>query len=106
MWDSIIPVTYDHDPIVAEGTIPISFMVFNAGPANINALVWSEWGNQITINGESLKTGKEPDFQLELRPGNQRIITGSFIRLQIKASENTRSQNKNEFAAVGIKPYR
>ena len=103
MWDSIFPVTNDHDPIVAEGTLPIQCWIFNAGPGDIETQVWSDWGNEISIEGKILDK-KQPDFKLELRPGNQRFITGSFLRLGIKKSDNfSKVSGNNEFAAVGIR---
>ena len=102
MWDSVLPITKGHNPIIAEGALPIKCIVFNAGPANIEAQVWAEWGNHIAIDGSQIMKD-EPDFRLELRPGNQRIISGSFFRAKLKPSDQSGNGSNGEFAAIGVK---
>jgi len=99
MWDSILPVTNDHGPIEAEGASIVNALIFNAGPDTIEAHVWSNW------SADAAKSGIKdvPDFSLELRAGNQRIVTGMFFRVTIKATMTSLNPLDYRFAAVGVR---
>lgn len=97
MYHSIIPVTEHHDPIVIEGNLKTQLILFNAGPSPIIAKVWNEWEG--SNNGDFSNNSESPNLKLELRAGNEKIVSGAFIRLKIK-SKNT---NEEQFAAVGVK---
>jgi hypothetical protein len=98
MYHSVIPVTDDHDPIVVEGNKRTQILIFNAGPSTIQAKVWNEWSGK--TKGSYAENSDEPNLNLELRPGNQRIVQGSLIRLNTKDNNQF---DKFQFAAVGIR---
>jgi hypothetical protein len=98
MYHSVIPVTGDHDPIVVEGNQPTHILIFNAGPSTIQAKVWNEWSGK--LRGSYSENSDEANLNLELRPGNQKVVQGSLIRL----SDKDNNQNdKFKFAAVGVR---
>ncbi len=98
MYHSVIPVTNDHDPIVVEGSIPTQILIFNAGPSTIEVKVWNKWEGK--IKGSYSENSEQPNLNLELRPGNQKVVSGSLIRLTSKDNE---FNNKFTFSAVGIR---
>lgn len=71
MWHAVTPVSSGHDPILCESPEEKEILVLNAGPGIVFAKAWS------TI--EQLR--ERPSFQLELRPGDQRVISGKLIRV-------------------------
>ncbi|HFK5543294.1 TPA: hypothetical protein ACG0AR_000134 [Elizabethkingia anophelis] len=99
MYHTILPVTDSHNPIIVEGESETKIIIFNAGPSTIEAQVWQNWKGK--VDGKYLNS-EEPNLQLELRAGNQKIISGSFIRARIKNSESD-YENINKFAAVGVR---
>lgn len=98
MYHAIIPVTSDHDPVVIEGKLQTQILIFNAGPATIRAHVWNEWNGNIDDSYESNQ--KKSNLNLELRPGNQKIVSGAFIRLSVDVNHDVLNY---EFAAVGAR---
>jgi hypothetical protein len=98
MYHTITPVISNHDPIIIEGGMETQILMFNAGPSTIEAQVWKDWKGK--ENGNYLENSNEPNFKLELRAGNQKIISGSFIRIAIK-DDKIDIANKQNFAAVG-----
>ena len=101
MYHSIIPVSESHDPIVVEGDINSQVLLFNAGPATIEAKIWRQWfGKNSTLNEENKD---KPDYNLELRSGNQRVVSGSFIRLGLKYRIGAPPLPDGQFAAVGTR---
>lgn len=77
MWHAVTPVSSAHDPALYEGTEVKDVVVLNAGPGLVSARAWA------TVD----TFHKEPKFQLELRPGDQRIISGCLVRARLIASE-------------------
>jgi hypothetical protein len=98
MYDTILPVTPDHNPIIVEGDAPTQLILTNAGPATVEVSVWEYWRGK--HNSDSNINSEEPDLRLELRPGNQRIISGRFMRVNIKEIYNNAGF---PFAALGAK---
>lgn len=98
MYHSVIPVPKGHNPIVVEGRLPTQLLIFNAGPSDIEALVWNEWNGK--VDNSYSRNSEEPNLRLELRAGNQKIVSGSFVRLKLK---NVGTINENEFSAVGVR---
>jgi hypothetical protein len=96
MYHSIIPITDNHNPIIVEGETDTRVLLFNAGPAIVEAQVWLNWKGK--INGDYTNNSAEANFSLELRPGNQKVVSGSLIRIAIKED---RRLNEKHFAAVG-----
>jgi hypothetical protein len=84
MWHIVIPVAVGHEPIVYEGQRPASILLLNAGPAIVKANAWPALSN---IKGPA-------SIRLELRPGDQRALTGALVRLQTDGPD---------FAAVGAR---
>lgn len=99
MYHTILPVTNTHDPIIVEGESEIQMIIFNAGPSTIEAQVWQNWKGK--VDGK-YSNSDEPNLQLELRAGNQKIVSGSFIRARIKDSESS-YQSSDQFAAIGVR---
>jgi len=99
MYHTITPVTESHNPIIVEGNFSTQTLLFNAGPSIVEAQIWHRWEGK--NNGSYQNDAYEPNFILELRPGNQKIVTGSFIRIGIKNNEN--SLNSEKFAAIGAR---
>lgn len=98
MYHSVIPVTNDHDPIVVEGRLPTRVLMFNAGPSTIKVKVWNDWVGK--NKGSYSENSEEPNLNLELRSGDQRILYGALIRL---TSKNNGHNDEFKFAAVGIR---
>ncbi|SRR5258705_11374315 len=96
MYHSIIPVTEDHNPIVVESSSETHVLIFNAGPSTIQAQVWLNWKGK--VEGSYDSNSKEPNFILELRPGNEKVVAGSLVRVAMKKTSNP---NEKHFAAVG-----
>ncbi|AWH85219.1 hypothetical protein HYN59_08850 [Flavobacterium album] len=96
MYQIITPVTENHNPIIVEGNLLTQTLLFNAGPSVIEAQVWHRWRGK--EKGKFQEDAYEPNFKIELRPGNQKIVTGSFIRVGLKQIENS---NEEKFAAIG-----
>lgn len=86
MYHTITPITSSHNPIIIEQEKPVQLIVFNAGPANIQADVWTAWEGK--KEGRFPENADEPNFRLELRAGNEKIISGAFVRIKIKESIN------------------
>lgn len=95
MYHTITPVTSDHDPVVIESAESTQLILFNAGPSPVMAKIWSNWSGK--INGNFSANPIEPNFNLELRAGDTRIVSGAFIRLKLK-NDNNYAQR---FAAIG-----
>jgi hypothetical protein len=81
MWHAVTPVSSGHDPILCESPEEKEVLVLNAGPGIVFAKAWSSIG----------ASRERPSFQLELRPGDQRVISGKLVRV---AASDT------DFAAV------
>lgn len=96
MYHTIIPVTREHNPIVIEGQIETRVLIFNAGPSTVQAQVWQNWKSK--RNDSYSDNSDEPTLNLELRVGNQKIVSGSFIRIKLKDISDSKS-----FAAIGIR---
>src|SRR5882672_6616642 len=99
MYDTVLPVTTDHNPIVIEGQIETQMILFNAGPAAVEAQVWQNWEGK--KDGTYSDASNEPNLRLELRAGNQKIVSGSFIRIKIKQFES--NVLNQQFAAIGLR---
>jgi hypothetical protein len=76
MWHAITPVTSEHDPVLCEGSEKENVLILNAGPAPVSARAWS--------TPDSIH--KEPNFKVELRAGDQRVISGSLVRVKLLVS--------------------
>ena len=76
MWHAVTPVSSEYDPIVYEGPETAQVLVLNAGPGVVLAIAWP----QITPE----KSEKSGLIQMELRPGAQRILSGSLVRVKLK----------------------
>ena len=76
MWHAVTPVSEDYDPILYEGDAPASLLVLNSGPGTIVARSWNE------IGGED-----KPSIRMELRSGNQRILSGKLVRVHLLSGE-------------------
>jgi len=101
MYHTITPVTNSHNPIIIEQESAAQMILFNAGPANIQADVWTQWSGK--KDGKFQENAYEPNYSLELQPGNEKVVSGAFIRVKIKESVI----DKERFAAIGtrILPY-
>lgn len=100
MYHTVLPVTNTHDPIIVEGQVETQLIVFNAGPSVIEAQVWQNWKGK--VDGRYQEHSEEPNLRLELRAGNQRIVSGSFVRVRIKDMDAVYS-SKEQFAAIGVR---
>lgn len=85
MYHPVIPVTNDHDPIVVEGSLPTQILIFNAGTSNIEVKVWNKWDGK--IKGTYPENSEQHNLNLELRPGNQKVVSSSLVRLTGKDSD-------------------
>ena len=72
MWHGFTYVDGTHDAIVIESQSDFLIDLLNGGPGIVRALGWSEnsWDS-------------EPDFNLEVRPGNLKVIHARFLRLRL-----------------------
>jgi hypothetical protein len=101
MWHSITPVTLGYDPIVMEGDKIISVLLFNAGPGTVEVRVWKYWPGNNNNDPYYRNNIDQPDYKLQIRAGNQRLISGSFTRLRIINTDQSSYPPTNEsFAAV------
>ena len=73
MWQAVSPVSSEHDPIVYEGRPNCVVAVMNAGPGFIQMRGWTE----------NISRRDEPDFQLELRSGDTRIVSACLLRARL-----------------------
>ena len=78
MWHAVTPVSSVHDPILYESPERKDVLVLNAGPGTIIVGAWSD----LTAEGA-------PSSQLELRPGDQRILSGCLVRAKSKPSPSS-----------------
>jgi hypothetical protein len=85
MWQAIAPVHSDYDPILYESHDNATLLILNAGPDPIYCRVWN--------SAEAGAYQGDPSVQLQLRSGDQRVVSGSLIRVQI-------IKEKYYFAAV------
>jgi hypothetical protein len=76
MWHAVTPVALGYDPILYESLEPKNVLVLNAGPANVAAVSWPE--------SKAYETN--PTIRVELRPGDQRVIGGCLVRVQLAPS--------------------
>lgn len=102
MYHTVLPVTNAHNPIIVEGQVETQLIIFNAGPSNIEALVWQNWKGM--VDGK-YQNSDEPNLRLELRAGNQKIVSGSFVRVRIKDTDTVYNSNE-QFAAIGVRVAR
>jgi len=86
VWHAVTPVIDGYDPILYESPEPKDVLVMNAGPANVAVLAWPE----------PIAFDKPAKIRLELFPGDQRILSGRLVRVQLLPS----SRNLPPFAAV------
>ncbi|MFC0512672.1 hypothetical protein ACFFGT_00615 [Mucilaginibacter angelicae] len=100
MYHTITPVTSGHEPIIIEQESSAQMILFNAGPATIKAEIWTQWPGK--INGKYPDNAYEANYNLELRAGNEKVISGAFVRVKL-----LESVNNQQFAAIGtrILPY-
>lgn len=75
MWHAVAPVSSAYDPILCESPEPKTVLVLNAGPATILAIAWSD-PQPVGL----------PAIQVELRPGDQRVVCGCLVRAKYKPS--------------------
>lgn len=73
MWHAVASVTKDHDPILYESPERAKLLLLNAGPGNVVARAWSEISE---YHGE-------PRITVQLRPGDQRLLGGSLVRVRL-----------------------
>lgn len=73
MWHAVAPVNTGYDPILYESPEASNTLVLNAGPGNILLRAWPELQTQTN----------EPHISVELRPGEQRIVSGCLIRARL-----------------------
>ena len=83
MWHAVTPVTSGYGPVLYESPEEKDVLILNAGPGIVLAIASSTLG----------PSPDSPIFQLELRPGDQRVLSGSLVRVKSKVP-NT------DFAAV------
>ena len=83
MWHAVTPVSSEYDPIMYEAPDPAQVVVLNAGPGTVLARAWPQ-----------VMSADSAAVQLELRPGDQRVLSGSLVRIKLKTGTA-------EFAAVG-----
>jgi len=74
MWHAVSSVLPNYDPVIYEGHEEQTAVILNAGPGTIEARAWS--------HPETFR--KEPLAHLEMRPGDERAISGALIRLSLK----------------------
>jgi hypothetical protein len=74
MWNAVSSVSANYDPVVYEGPADETVVILNAGPGTIEARAWTD---PKTFH-------EEPTSHLEMRPGDQRAISGTLIRLRLK----------------------
>lgn len=74
MWHAVSSVSASYDPVVYEGPADETVVILDASPRAIEVRAWSD-----------PKTfQEEPASHLEMRPGDQRAISGMLIRLRLK----------------------
>lgn len=100
MYHTVLPVTTNHNPIVVEGQMKTQLIIFNAGPSSVEAEVWNNWDGN--VDGDYPDNAYKPNLKLELRAGNEKIISGCFIRVQIKNSKMNYAASE-QFAAIGVR---
>jgi hypothetical protein len=83
MWHAVAPVSSGYDPILYESPEHKDVLVLNAGPGTIVASAWLD-----------TKAESYPSSQLELRPGDQRVLSGRLVRAKYKSS------TVGDFAAI------
>ena len=72
MWHAVTPVmaNEEHDPVLYESPKPANVLVLNAGPDHV---VIRSWPHPEVYD-------KEPQINLEMRRGEQRIVGGTLVR--------------------------
>lgn len=83
MWHAVAPVSSEYDPIVYEGPEPAQVVVLNAGPGIVLAKAWP-----------NITPHEDAAVQIELRPGDSRVISGLLVRIRLKTGTIN-------FAAIG-----
>lgn len=73
MWHAITPVLQGYDPILYESPDPSKIVILNAGPGNVKVKSW--------LQVETYEF--QPQIEIQLRPGDQRIISGSLVRANL-----------------------
>jgi hypothetical protein len=96
MYHTITPVTGDHSPIIIEQPWSSQIILFNAGPGTVQAQIWTDWSGR--KDGNFPSNAYEPNYSLELRAGNERIIGGAFVRVKLSDVANVAP-----FAAIGTR---
>lgn len=76
MWHAVTPVLTGYDPILYESPERREVLILNAGPSAVKAKAW----------GDPIEYGEAPSLQIELRPGDQRVIGGCLVRVTLKES--------------------
>ena len=76
MWHGVAPVSSGYDPVLYESPEKKDLLILNAGPGIVSARAWS------TIE----KISDSPSFKLELRPGDQRVLSGCLVRVNFATS--------------------
>lgn len=73
MWHGFCSVDASHNPIVVESLSDFLIDLLNAGPGTVRVKAWS---------AKPIENREEPDFDLEMRPGNVRALRAKFVRLE------------------------
>lgn len=87
MWHAVTPVSFGYDPILYESPQPADVLALNAGPGIVQVRSWPA----------PSVFDQPPQMQMELRPGDQRILSGCLVRAHL--DPNTQVSPAN-FAAV------
>lgn len=77
MWQCIAYVEPDYGPVLYEGVRPAIVIITNAGPATIEVKAWDDM--------QPDPKAKVP-VKLQLRSGNQRMVSGKLVRASIKSA--------------------
>jgi hypothetical protein len=90
MWMGVTYVDPTRKPVIHEGVTAAQAIVMNAGPANVDLLVWSEPGPSTL----------PPRFRMHLLPGDTRAASGPMIGVVLSEDQRGAAQPA-PFAAVG-----
>lgn len=93
MWEGVTVVQPGYDPILSETPDTTTVILMNAGPGFITVRAWDDRHPEST----------RPDIEMEMRPGDTRIVSGQLVRAHIIIDENSgcHSAPKQNFSCVG-----
>lgn len=78
MWHAVTPVLAGYDPILYESPEAVAkVLILNAGPSPVVAKAWKS----------PEEYGERPPLQVELRPGDQRVVGGCLVRVALKETD-------------------